>query len=174
MKITHRTVGFIEAKGNVSRAGEGAFVRLQNGDIMLAYTEYDTADFEDDASANLAAVFSSNEGETWGNHRILLRKKETENNVMSISFLRLPNGDLMLFYLKKQQKNGTILCQPCVRRSKDDGKSFQEEVVCGPRDKYYVVNNDRVVRLRSGRILIPAAVYDPPKVGTSLIPDESV
>lgn len=170
MHITHRQVGFIEAKGTVSRAGEGAFLRLRDGSIMLAYTEYDTADFGDDASANLAAVYSRDEGETWGEHRILLRKNEGDCNVMSVSFLRLPDGEVLLFYLKKSMKDGKVLCQPCVRRSHDDCATLGEELCCGVRDKYYVVNNDRVIRLRSGRILMPAAVYEPPAAGTPLIP----
>ncbi len=174
MTITHRQVGFIEAKGDLSRAGEGAFVRLKNGSIMLAYTEYDTADFGDDASAHLAAIYSHDEGETWGEHRILLTKNEGALNVMSVSFLRLPSDEILLIYLKKSTKDGKVLCQPCVRRSTDECATFGEEICCGPRDKYYVVNNDRVIQLKSGRILMPAAVYDSPQHGTPLSTTASI
>jgi hypothetical protein len=170
MNIQHRQVGFIAAGGEYSRTGEGAFLRLNNGSIMLAYTEYDTADFGDDASAHLAAVYSHDEGETWGEHRILLEKSEGDCNVMSVSFLRLPNGEVLLIYLKKSLKDGKVLCQPCLRRSSDDCATLGEEMLCGARDKYYVVNNDRVIMLKNGRILMPAAVYEPPTAGNPLIP----
>ena len=170
MNFQHRQVGFIAAGGEYSRAGEGAFLRLHNGSIMLAYTEYDTADFEDDASAHLAAVYSHDEGETWGEHRILLEKSEGDLNIMSVSFLRLPNGEVLLIYLKKSIQNGKVLCQPCLRRSSDDCATFGEELLCSAREMYCVVNNDRVIRLKSGRILMPLSVHEPPAEGTLLIP----
>lgn len=174
MKFNHRQVAFIEAKGALSRCGEGSFIRLQNGDIMLIYTEYNTTDFSDDASACLAALVSHDEGESWGEHRVILEKNEGDLNVMSVSLLRLPNGEILLMYLKKSTKNGLVLCQPFVRRSNDDGATFGAETICGPRDKYYVVNNDRVILLKSGRILMPAAVYDSPKHGEALSSTASV
>ena len=170
MQFSHKQVAFFATNDKFSRAGEGAFLRLNNGSIMLAYTEYDTANFEDDASAHLAAVFSHDEGETWGEHRVLLEKSEGDCNIMSVSFLRLASGEVLLFYLKKSMCNGKVLCQPCMRRSADECVTFTEEQLIGPREKYYVVNNDRVVALKSGRILVPAAVYEPPTSGTALIP----
>ena len=174
MHFTHRQVEFIEAKGNVSRAGEGAFLRLKDSSIMLVYTEYDTADFEDDASAHLSCIYSHDDGETWGPPQIFLDKDEEDLNIMSVSFLRLPQGEILLFYLKKSLKEGKVLCRPFMRRSNDDGKSWSDEICCSKRDSYYVVNNDRVIQLRSGRILMPAAIYEAPKHGASLFPKASI
>lgn len=170
MPITHRQVAFIEAKGNVPRAGEGAFVRLKNGSIMFAYTEYITDNAKDNAPARLVCIYSHDEGETWGDYRILLDREADDLNIMSVSFLRLPQDEILLFYLKKTEKEGKVICRPYVRRSTDEGQSWSEAVCCGTRDFYYVVNNDRVVRLRSGRILMPVAIYDPPLLGNPLYP----
>lgn len=174
MPITHRQVGFIEAKDNISRVGEGAFVRLKNGSIMLAYTEYYTPSPKDDAPARLCCIYSHDEGETWGDYRILLEKEDSDQNIMSVSFLRMPQGEILLFYLKKFVKDGNVICQPHVRRSIDEGETWSDAICCGPRDFYYVVNNDRVVRLRNGRILMPAALYAPPLMGKPLYPFASL
>lgn len=170
MNITYRQTGFIKTGDGVSRAGEGAFARLRDGSVMLAYTEYDSPSFHDDASAHLAAVYSRDEGENWGEHRILLKKNPEDLNIMSVSFLTLPGGELLLFYLKKSRKGDLVLCQPFMRRSCDDGETFSEEICCGARDKYYVVNNDRIIRLKNGRILMPAAVYGARKGDSALGP----
>lgn len=160
MTVTHRETGFIAAENGVSRAGEGAFARLKDGRIMLAYTEYYTADSDDAGPANIAAVYSRDNGETWGEHRILLEKGADDCNIMSVSFLSA-GEELIIFYLKKFLKNGKTLCIPFLRRSGDDGESWSEEQRIGKRDLYYVVNNDRVIRLKNGRIIVPAAIIDP-------------
>ena len=171
MTVTHRETGFIAAENGVSRAGEGAFARLKDGRIMLAYTEYYTANSEDNGPANIAAVYSRDNGESWGEHRILLEKGADDYNIMSVSFLTA-GEELIIFYLKKYPVNGKVVCIPVLRRSCDDGESWSEEQRVGKRDLYYVVNNDRVIRLKSGRIIVPASIIDPfkarPKNGAAL------
>ena len=87
MTVTHREVGFIATENGVSRAGEGAFAHLKDGRIMLAYTEYYTANSADHGSANIAAVYSRDSGESWGEHCVLLEKGADDCNIMSVSFL---------------------------------------------------------------------------------------
>ena len=171
MTITHKEVGFIATGNGVSRAGEGAFARLKDGRIMLAYTEYFTENSGDDSPANIAAVYSSDNGESWGEHRILLEKGIDDRNIMSVSFLTV-GEELFIFYLKKYLVNGKVVCIPFLRRSLDDGETWSEEQRIGKRNLYYVVNNDRVIRLKNGRIIVPAAIIDPfterPKNGAAL------
>ena len=61
MKKIGREVLFIKKQDGNPRNGEGAFIRLKNGDIMFGYTEFIGNDWEDDAHAQLAALFSSDE-----------------------------------------------------------------------------------------------------------------
>lgn len=150
MKKIGRQVHFLPTGETVKRNGEGAFLRLKDGRIMFAYTEY-TESGGDHDWAQLVAIYSSDEGETWGNRRILMKPKAQDANIMSVSLLRMQNGELGMFFLRKSQGH----CRLNLARSCDEGDSWYEETVCCD-EGYYVVNNDRAVRLRNGHILFPA------------------
>lgn len=77
-------------------------------------------------------------------------------NVMSVSLLRMENGDIGLFYLERR---GETDMRMMLRRSADEGRTWTDPAICMPNSGYYVVNNDRVLRLCSGRILLPAALH---------------
>jgi hypothetical protein len=77
-------------------------------------------------------------------------------NTMSASFLRLHDGRVALFYLVK---NSFHDCRPRMRLSEDEVKTWSEPVLCIPAPGYFVVNNDRAVQLKSGRLVVPAAYH---------------
>lgn len=141
---------------NNPRNGEGAFLRLKDGRIMYAYTKYCGTGSDHD-HAYISAVYSSDEGESWSEDVVIFEKPEGALNIMSVSLLRMENGDLGLIYLKKEMNGGNILCMPYLHRSTDEGKSFDGGVRMIDELGYYVLNNDRVIRLKSGRILFTAA-----------------
>lgn len=158
-----RQVAFIETDDTFVRKGEGAFIRLKDGSILHAYTEYCGGVINDHGSADIAYLSSCDEGETWQNKGILLGRTPDAINIMSVSFLRLENDEILLFYLKKTRENDLVFCRPCVRSSFDECKTWGEERMLVPRDHwYYVMNNDRVLQLQSGRILVPTAVSSKP------------
>ena len=72
MKNIGKEVLFLATKENNPRNGEGTFVRLSDGRIMFAYTEYYGVDWDDDAIAHICACFSSDEGETWSKPRVII------------------------------------------------------------------------------------------------------
>lgn len=157
MKKIGRQVLFIGTSEGNPRNGEGAFIRLKNGDIMFGYTEFIGNDWEDDAHAQMAALFSSDEGETWKNKRILFTKPETAKNIMCLSFLKMKNGDIGAFYIVKNA-DGTD--KVVFTRSADEGETWSEPVSCMDCldiQDYFVINNDRVIRLKNGRIILPLA-----------------
>lgn len=157
MKKVGREVLFIDTPEGNPRNGEGAFFRLKNGLIMFAYTEFIGYDWNDDAEARIAAVFSADEGESWGDKKILFQKSANEKNIMSLSFLRMNNGDIGAFYIiKNTDETDKII----LRRSSDEGESWSEPVNCLDCllvQDYYVINNDRVIKLKNGRIIFAAA-----------------
>ena len=157
MKKIGREVAFLATSTKNPRNGEGSFLRLLDGRIMYAYTEYYGDSWEDHATARLSAVFSSDEGESWSHPSVLIEKDEDTLNIMSVSLFRMANGDMGCLYLRKFLSDGGILCLPYFTRSSDEGKSFGAPVCCIKRAGYYVVNNDRLVRLESGRLVFPAA-----------------
>ena len=159
MKKIGREVLFIGTGKNNPRNGEGSLIRLKDGRIMYAYTDYYGTEGDDHATARISAYYSSDEGETWVDGGVLIAKDEAALNIMSVSLLRMANGDLGVAYLRKSMKGEDLLCMPYLVRSENEGKTFSEPICCAAEDGYYVVNNDRLVRLKSGRILLPAAYH---------------
>jgi len=138
------------------RNSEGAFQTLGDGRIMFAYSRYRGDDWRDDAIADIAAIFSHDGGQTWTPDSGTIIANEGACNVMSVSFLRLAADRIALFYLRK---NSFLDCRPYLRVSNDEGITWGEPKLCIPAPGYFVVNNDRVVQLGSGRIIIPAAYH---------------
>ncbi len=137
------------------RNSEGAFADLRDGRLLFVYSHFLGDSGSDHAKARLAARTSADGGDTWSADTFIAIPREDEAmNVMSVSLLRLGNGDLGLFYLLRFSWHEMRMW---LMRSADDGRTWSAPVNCMPAGGYYVVNNDRVVRLASGRLVIPAA-----------------
>jgi YhcH/YjgK/YiaL family protein len=79
---------------------------------------------------------------------------------MSVILLRLQSGEIALFYLLK---NSMTDCRPVMRRSFDEGRTWSEPTVCITDEvAYYVLNNDRVIQLRDGRLLFAVSKHTLP------------
>ncbi|HEX6961674.1 MAG TPA: sialidase family protein, partial [Lacipirellula sp.] len=141
--------------GNV-RNSEGDFVILRDGRAMFVYSHYYEGAGGDADPAYLAGRFSSDGGATWTGESVEVVANEGRQNVMSVSLERLPTCEIALFYLRK---NSPVDLRPIVRFSKDEAKSWSEPVEIIPENEagYYVVNNDRVLQLSTGRLVVPAA-----------------
>ena len=163
LKKVGKEVAFLQTDNVYVRKGEGAFLELKDGSILHAYTEYCGGNIRDHGEAYIAAVKSYDGGETWQYEGVFLEKAPDVLNLMSVSLLRLPGDEILMFYLKKTQGETYVQCRPCVRSSFDECKTWGEERCCVPEDDwYYVLNNDRVLRLQSGRILFATAVSHRP------------
>ena len=138
---------------NNPRNSEGDFIALNGGILMFVYSRF-TGGSADDARADLAAIYSGDGGKTWSLRYEPVLQHEGKQNVMSVSLLRLAESEIALFYLRK---NSDADCVPMMRLSTDEGRSWNEPVSCVVGDGYYVLNNDRALRLKSGRILLPLA-----------------
>jgi len=142
------------------RNSEGDFITLNDGRVLFIYTHYTGTSADDHATAYLAGRYSSDKGETWTKEDTKIIDQEGAMNVMSVSLLRLQNGDIALFYLKK---NSTFDCIPIMRISKDEAKTWSDPEPC-IRDKegYFVLNNNRVIQLKNGRLLLAVALHQSP------------
>ena len=145
---------------NNPRNSEGAFMPLTDGRIMFAYSRYYGKSGSDHATADIAARYSSDKGRTWTTNDEIIVKNEGGMNVMSVSLLRLQSGEIALFYLRK---NSTSDCRPVLRRSFDEGKTWGEPTVCITDEvAYFVLNNDRVIQLKDGRLLFAVSKHSFP------------
>ncbi len=138
------------------RNSEGAFIPIKDG-IMFIYTSFYGETARDHTSADLSVIYSYDGGNTFTEPKKLFKASDfNAMNLMSVSLLPLKNGSIALFFLLRRSFEDM---QPCVSISNDDGKTFSTPKVCTNRKSYYVLNNDRVIRLPSGRILLPLAEH---------------
>lgn len=137
------------------RNSEGAFVTLKSGRILFVYTRFYGG--ADDASpANLVSIYSDDDGRTWSQKHKVEVQNQSGANVMSVSLLRLQSGSIALFYLVK---DSLIQCRPVWRVSTDEAQTWSEARPITDAPGYFVLNNDRVIQLASGRLLVPLAFH---------------
>ena len=137
------------------RNSEGAFVTLAGGRMLFAYSAF-YGGGGDDAAARIAGRWSDDGGLTWSDPPETVVENEGQQNVMGVSLLRLSDGSIALFYAVK---NGFHDCRLHWRTSTDEATTWSDprRVIDAPG--YFVVNNDRVVQLRTGRLVVPAALH---------------
>ena len=141
------------------RNSEGDFALLKDGRVLFVYSHYVKGTGGDHDPAHLASRVSADGGRSWSAADELVVANEGGMNVMSVSTLRLKDGSLALFYLRKDSEAD---CRPVMRVSKDEGKTWGEPRVVIPDADvgYYVMNNCRALRLASGRIVLPVALHE--------------
>ena len=160
MKKVGKQVNMLKTSPLNQRNGEGSFIRLNNGHIMFGYTEFYGDTREDEECARISAIFSCDDGETWSSERVLFEKPENAVNIMSISFLRMNNGDIGAFYIEKKPDGSDKIM---FTRSVDEAESWSIPVNCLEgilKNDYYILNNDRVIKLKNGRILFALARHN--------------
>lgn len=142
------------------RNSEGDFISLKDGRVMFIYSHF-TGGGSDHSAGHLAARFSSDGGKSWTKKDVVVVEREGKFNVMSVSLLRLQNGKIALFYCRK---NSIADCRPLMRLSVDEGNSWSKPITCIEKVGYNVLNNDRAVQLKSGRLILPVALHNSPSV----------
>ena len=134
------------------RNSEGDIIELKDGSLLLAWSEF-YGGHGDGQPAQISAKRSTDGGQTWG-EKFILQENVGDCNVMSVSFLRSQSGDILFFYLVK---NSWMDLKVMMRRSQDEGKTWSEPVQVSSKPGYNVMNNARVIQLKSGRLLAPVA-----------------
>ena len=142
------------------RNSEGDFIELRDGRVLFIYTHF-TGGSSDHASALLASRVSNDGGRTWSQEDQVVLSNEGRFNIMSVSLLRLNNGDIALFYIRKNSHRD---CRPLMRVSKDEAQTWSDAVeVINDQIGYYVLNNDRVVQMKDGHLICPVALHHLPE-----------
>lgn len=131
------------------RNSEGAFIRIADGRIAFVFSRYRDGRHDGDTS-DLAVMFSSDEGESWSEPRVMARCDDWGAvNIMSPSLLHLKDGRIAVLYLKLV---AGLQVLPFMRTT-TDFESFSDELDCTHTPGYFCVANDRMRRLKSGRII---------------------
>ncbi len=139
------------------RNSEADILELRDGSLLLAYTDFYCYSGHDMAPARISGRISSDRGRSWS-PPFTIQENIGAENVMEGNLLRLQSGEISFFFLRKDSEAD---CRPYMRKSFDEGKSWEEAV---PMAKffpgYYTINNSRVIQLSNGRLLVPVA-YTP-------------
>ncbi len=147
------------------RNGEGDIIALRGGDLLLGYGRWN-ANGDDFGAAEIWSKISHDGGKTWGDDRLLVAN-EGKVTTFEVGFVRLPDKAILLSYCVKES---TEDCSICFRRSTDEGLTWGERVkytIPAPYTGYTGINNGRLIRLRSGRLLL--AAYDGWVRGTVIV-----
>lgn len=154
----------IAPRAGNGRNSEGDFIRLKDGRLLLIYTKFSGTD--DHAPADLFGRYSPDGGKTWQDQDVaVLQRKPGESNLMSVSLLRLQDDRIALFYIVKYkgpaEDKYPYRDYIVMRTSSDEAETWSEPTYVVPKDQpgYRVLNNDRVVQLKSGRLIAPLAVH---------------
>jgi len=140
-----------------ARNSEGDFMQLQDGRVLFVYSHF-TGGGSDHAAGHLAGRYSSDGGLTWTKEDVVILPQGGAFNDMSVSLLRLHNGNIALFYARK---NSMFDCRPVMRISTDEGQSWGDPIECiSDEIGYYVLNNDRVIQLRDGRLIMAVSLHN--------------
>ena len=139
-----------------ARNSEATFITLKNGRILLAWSKFVGDNHSDFGAGVIASRYSDDGGLTWSKKdRVLVKKDRRATNVMSPSLLRLQYGRIALLYLRKE---GMQICMPYIRFSEDEAETFSDPVAVSSVPGYYCINNDRMIQLNSGRMIMPVSM----------------
>lgn len=139
-------------EGN-KRNSEGDMIALRDGRLMMAWTEFYTSQGSDWGAAQIAAKYSRDGGRSWEKKHVL-QENIGAMNVMEPDLLRLKSGKILFVF---SRKNSEADCAQMVRVSTDDGKTFSppRAILIDPAPSYTGSNNDRMIQLKSGRVVLP-------------------
>lgn len=143
-----------------ARNSEGTFVTLADGTLLFAWAKFVTDSAHDHARSQIVCRTSADDGFTWSDEERVLVDPGEAMNVMSPSLLRLQDGRILFVYLRKEAgENATVRCRPMACYSTDEMASFSAARPLSAALGYDGVNNDRVIQMRSGRLVVPVAQH---------------
>lgn len=137
------------------RNSEGAYVTLKSGRILFDYSQFSEGQNDHSPSA-IAEIHSDDQGRTWSEPRVVI-PTGSYRNIMSVSLLRLASGKIARFYAVK--KNKWLDCHAVVSLSSDEGATWSAPRLVTDAPGYFVLNNDRVIQTKSGRLIVPLGFH---------------
>jgi sialidase-1 len=151
-----------EATPGCPRQTEASILPLGGGRLLAAWSDFHRGQWRDEGAARILGRWSEDQGRSWG-EPFVLQENIGRLNVMSASLVATAAGRLLLAFGRKDGQpghasgGGAAVLDAMVRHSDDGGRSWSEPRNITPGGRYWCITNDRLVRLRSGRILYPLA-----------------
>ncbi len=152
----------VEANRDFPRHGSPTIVELQDGRLLLAWMESVGGPLlgNDHAPCNIAAMVSCDGGYTWADRRILVENHPGDTNIHFPCFMRLPDGKILFYYLIRHSLEPGVPAESSglVCFSDDEGQTFSEPIRHEALSEKGG-NGNVMVKLSSGRLLLPAQQY---------------
>ncbi len=135
------------------RSGEGSIAVLNDGSLLLLYTQFTGGGGDADRS-HIVSCRSLDDGRTWSGPEVVFTPPAGALNVMSVSVLRLADGRLGCAHAVKwdAKKTGSSMAWTT---SDDEGRTWREAQQISPAGMCISACNDRLVQLSDGTIVIP-------------------
>ncbi|QDT90321.1 sialidase family protein [Gimesia algae] len=143
----------IKATKALPRHGEGSLITLDDGRLLLVYTQWYGATGNDHDPARLVEIHSDDGGKTWSAPQTV-QENIGKMNVMSASLVKTTSGKIFLTYIRIDSNRFANLW---FKESSDEGKTWSEpkQLSHGKKGLIFTVNS-AAIRLKSGRILLAA------------------
>ena len=150
----------VPATEQYPRNSEGDLVVLNDGRFFYSWAR--KVGGEDTAEGCIVGVYSHDQGQTWDAEPQVIRPVwEEVADVMSVSFNRTSRGLHLFFIGRLANPPSGSLQDGCNRLyqiiSDDEGATWSEPESLTFRFAYTILNNARVAKTSSGRLIVPAA-----------------
>ncbi|MBR5454000.1 MAG: exo-alpha-sialidase [Clostridia bacterium] len=156
------TILTFDPKKGFRRNSEGDFLRLKDGGIIFVYSEFLYDQYGDSSPCRISCIVSHDNGDSWSEPRVLI-VPETFGamNVSSVSLMRMQNGDAAVLFMVLREGNRNWHRDIYLARTNDEFESFYMITDTTPDDYIgkYCVNNSRLRRLSSGRLIYPISLH---------------
>jgi sialidase-1 len=129
----------------------GDVTQLKDGSLLLCYTSL--------AGKGIVGRKSADLGKTWGEEFVLMPSPSgpsKQGYYCHPSFVRCPNGDLLLIYIYDSGASPSFVSGNYYRRTNDEGATWTEQFWMTPLPGCIAVHNAKVRVLSSGRIIAAA------------------
>ena len=131
-------------------------VEVADGRLMVAWHRYNAGPegASDFGLATIAGAFSSDDGATWHDERLLVDVVKGDLNVQAPALALLPSGDLLLACNRAHSKSSTSML---LYRSSDGGMSFSYDRAIWEHSDGQMLQGGAasLLRLANGRLILP-------------------
>jgi sialidase-1 len=145
------------ASETVAKNGEGSTILLKDGSLLHAFSrhmrpsgagkQYPNPDLW---PAVISGMVSRDSGKNWSEPAVVFRST-TGENAMQPSFARLANGEIGVSYSRIDSLSKAT---KVFRYSRDEGKTWSEEILISPTGSYWTSAHDRMTVITGGRLLL--------------------
>ncbi len=130
---------------------------LRDGRLLLMYSAFRGGGGSDHSPGSVFMKTSGDGGASWSEACPVFTLPEGALNLMSVSLLRLQDGRIGCVYCVKWTQGSH--CVPYWTTSGDEGANWAEARPISSLEAYFVVNNDRLIEMRDGTLVVPYALH---------------